>query len=145
MYDQSLHYQQQRQNAALEVMTSHFQMPPYLTPSDQAAVAVQAASAHYIPSQQDQSSYSTVPVSRSGLQPAFVPSSTEYQVVESDEAIQQHRAAQQREALEVGLRDFESQLRTIFEDIAASRLREASEKILALTRWLVTSVVGIGE
>lgn len=61
----------------------------------------------------------------------------------TEQAVQPSAADQ--EAIEEGLREYERQLRATFDAILAGRMTEAGEKILALSRWLTSSVVSLGK
>jgi len=49
-----------------------------------------------------------------------------------------------QEVLQQGLRDYRQQIKLTFDAIVAGRVTEASDKVLAATRWLVASVSALG-
>ncbi|KAJ4524141.1 hypothetical protein HRR83_002261 [Exophiala dermatitidis] len=122
LYD-NIPYQQRQ--TAIEVMASQFAVPQYMPSSGQAGAAVGSGSSPYLTSQAEQSPYAAVAQPETGESAGAAPS-----------------AAQT--ALDEGLREFYQQLRLTFEAIIAGRVTEASEKLLAMSRWLVGSITALG-
>ena len=135
MYEAIPQYQQ-RQSAAIEVMSSQMgAMPQYLpTPSSQ-----------YGASQPEQQAYPSA-VQPGTLQSQYGSQPVEYGMIEQTSVPQPPQAsAAEQEALEEGFRDYEQQLRATFEAIVAGRVTTAADKILVLSRWLTNSVMPLGK
>lgn len=135
MYEAMPQYQQ-RQSAAIEVMSSQMgAMPQYLpTPSSQ-----------YGASQPEQQTYPSA-VQPGTLQSQYGSQPIDYGMVEHSPVPQPPQAsAAEQEALEEGFREYEQQLRATFEAIVAGRMAEAADKILVLSRWLTNSVMPLGK
>lgn len=135
---------QQRQTA-IEVMASQFAVPQYMPPGEQTGVTLGSGSSHYLTSQAQQSSYTPAAVTRPPLPQTYGTASLDYSGLEQQ---QEHAEASSQAgtgtALEEGLREYHQQLRSIFDAIIAGRVTEASEKLLAVSRWLVGSVTALG-
>ncbi|KIW17211.1 hypothetical protein PV08_04402 [Exophiala spinifera] len=144
MYD-NISYQQRQ---ALEVMASQFAVPQYMPPSDQAALAgVGPSPSQYLTTQAEQSVYGNVPVTRAPVLPTYpsrqmdFPEATQHQQQPSESGAARDS---KQEALQEGLRDYRQQIRSVFDSIISGRVNEASEKVLAATRWLASSVDALG-
>lgn len=135
---------QQRQSAAIEVMASQLAVPPYLGQSEHGGVGVGSAPSHYMTSQGETGSFGSLAVTRPSLPQPYGATHAEYSSIEPTESEDATGHAGQ-EALDEGLRDYHQQLRSTFDLIIAGRVTEASEKLLTLSRWLVDSVVTLGE
>lgn len=145
MYENLPQYQQQRHSAAIEVMASQFGgggIPPYMQQSE-TNTPVQSSS-QYLSSQPEQQ-YGSMSYSRPQLQPPFTPASAEYSILEQPTSQRTQEETNARQATEEGRRQYEQQLRVIFDAITAGRVREASTKLLGVTEWLVGSVRALGE
>ncbi|KAK5945020.1 hypothetical protein PMZ80_002223 [Knufia obscura] len=144
MYENLPQYQQQRHSAAIEVMASQFGgggIPPYMQQSE-TNTPVQSSS-QYLSSQPEQQ-YGSMSYSRPQLQPPFTPASAEYSILEQPTSQRTQEETNARQATEEGRRQYEQQLRVIFDAITAGRVREASTKLLGVTEWLVGSVRALG-
>ncbi|EXJ71910.1 uncharacterized protein A1O5_04411 [Cladophialophora psammophila CBS 110553] len=134
---------QQRQTA-LEVMTSQFAMPQYMQQSEHAGATLSSGPAQYLTSQPEQSSYGHVAVTRPPIGQSYAAGHVDFPVMEQAEPEAPAVLSGVQAALEQGLRDYHQQLRATFDAIIAGRVTAASEKLLALSRWLVNSVTALG-
>ncbi|EXJ80492.1 hypothetical protein A1O1_08637 [Capronia coronata CBS 617.96] len=134
---------QQRQTA-IEVMASQFAVPQYMPSSEQ------TGSSHYLTSQAEASGYTPVAVTRPSLPQTYGTGAVDFSGLEQQQQQQQQDAAEAsgqavtQTALDESLREYQQQLRSIYDAIIAGRVTEASEKLLAVSRWLVSSVTTLG-
>jgi hypothetical protein len=96
-------------------------------------------------SQAEQSSYGHVAASRPSLPQSYATGPVDFPMVEHQEAEEPPGTSGVQEALDEGLRDYHQQLRTVFDAIVSGRVTTASEKLLAISRWLVNSVAALGK
>lgn len=143
MYDNIPYSQRQ----ALEVMASQFAVPQYMPQGDQAALAgVGPSSSQYLTTQAEQSIYGTVPTTRAPVPSTYPGGQVEFpQVPQRQRSESDAPRDSKHEVLQESLREYRQGVRSIFDLIIAGRVIEASEKILAATRWLVNSVDALGE
>ncbi|KIV91055.1 hypothetical protein PV10_05640 [Exophiala mesophila] len=134
---------QQRQSAAIEVMASQLAVPQYMGQGEQAGVGVGSSSSHYMTTQAETTSYGNIAASRAPLSEAYGGAQGSFGGVEHTE-VQSTGGQGGQEASEEGLREYRQQIRLIFDSIIAGRVTEASEKVVALSRWLVNSVTALG-
>lgn len=136
---------QDRQTTALEVMSGQFGgLPQYMTSTGAGGVDISQSPSQFLSTQPGQQSYGTV-TGRPPLQPPFAPSTSAYQVLESPAQVQSQEEADSQQAVEEGRRQYDVQLKASFEAISAGRISEASEKVLAVTEWLLGSVRALGK
>jgi len=145
MYDTMPPYQQSRQSAAIEVMSSQLgAMPQYMQPGDQSSIHMQSGASTYT-SQPEHHHYPSGSVGRPTIPSQYGGTAADYGMMEQSTPQQPAQpSAAEQEALEEGLREYEQQLAATFEAIMAGRVTEASEKIVPLSRWLTSSIVGLG-
>ncbi|KIW75625.1 hypothetical protein Z517_10367 [Fonsecaea pedrosoi CBS 271.37] len=134
---------QQRQTA-IEVMTSQFAIPQYMQQSEHAGATLGSGPAQYLTSQAEQSSFGHVAAPRPSMPQSYATGHVDFPVMEQQEADAPAVLSGVQTALEESLRDYHQQLRATFDAIIAGRVTAASEKLLALTRWLVSSVAALG-
>lgn len=142
MYESTPSYQQQRQSTAIEVMTGQFGGSGFQYDSS-GAVGVGPSHSQYLSSQPEQQPYSSMSYARPQLQPPFTPQ-TDYSMLEPSAAQQTPEEVTSRQASEEGKRQYEQQIRATFDAIIAGRVTEASEKLVAITDWLLGSVRALG-
>ena len=136
---------QQRQTA-IEVMASQFAVPPqYLPQGEHAGATLGPGPAQYMTSQPEQSSYGHVAVSRPSLPQSYGAGQVDFPMVERQEAEEPGGQSGVQEALDEGLRDYHHQVRAVFDAVITGRVTTASEKLLALSRWLVNSVTALSK
>ena len=144
MYEQ-VPTQQQRQSAAIEVMSSQLgALPSYVQQQDQQSLQLQSASSHYAVSQAEQAQFSSAGMPRASLQSQYSAGASDYEIPEQTQQQTAQQSAAEQQALREGVREYEQGMRATFEAILAGHVSEASEKILSLSRWLVSSVVPLG-
>lgn len=141
---------QQRQSAAIEVMSSQLgQIPQYMQQGEQAGLRMPSAATNYGSSQAEQTQHPATTVQRGALPSQYSQEAVDYGVVEERQSQQPTQppppSAAEQEALLQEFRQYELHLRTTFEDIIAGRVTDASEKIIGISRWLVGSVVPLGK
>ncbi|KAK5467995.1 hypothetical protein LTS15_000968 [Exophiala xenobiotica] len=134
---------QQRQTA-LEVMASQFAVPQYMPQGEHGGLGVGSSSSQYLTTQSEQSVYGGVPVTRGSLHQAYPGAQVDFPPVEPQPAQGAIEPDTNQEALQQGLRDYRQQIKLTFDAIVAGRVTEASDKVLAATRWLVASVSALG-
>lgn len=141
LYD-NIPYQQRQ--TALEVMASQFAVPQYMPQGEHAGLGVGSSSSQYLTTQPEQTVYGGVPVTRGPLHQAYPGGQVDFPGVEQQPAQGAIEPDTNQEALQQGLRDYKQQIKLTFDAIVAGRLTEASDKVLAATRWLVGSVSALG-
>ncbi|KIW71580.1 hypothetical protein PV04_03727 [Phialophora macrospora] len=134
----------QPSQTAIDVMASRFAVPQYMAPGEHPGATLGSAPAQYMTSQSDQSSYSHVAVSRPSMPQLYGASQVEYPLAEPRGVEEAAEPSRVQEALDEGLRDYHRQISTVFDAIIAGRVTTASEKLLAASRWLVSSVAALG-
>lgn len=141
VYDAVPHYQQ-RQSAAIEVLSDRFGDPSYLPSTAQGGMAPP----QYMTSQSEQVAFQQqlqrsrpVPVQRDPQHSGAVPIN-EQQYVEDTQP-----TTSTADTLEDEKRQYQQQLRMTFEAIRAGKVNEASEKLMQISNWLLSSVVALGE
>nr|KAK5433472.1 hypothetical protein LTR18_010715 [Exophiala xenobiotica] len=135
---------QQRQTA-LEVMASQFAVPQYIPQGEHGGLGVGSSSSQYLTTQSEQDVYGGVPATRGPLHPAYPGAQVDFPQVEPRPAQGTIEPDTNQEVLQQGLRDYRQQIKLTFDAIVAGRVTEASDKVLAATRWLVASVSALGE
>ena len=135
----------QQGQTAIEAMSSRFPVPQYMPEAEHAGATLASAGTQYMTSQAEQSGYGHVAVSRASLPQSYAPGAVDFPMAEQQEAEDSAAASGVQEALDEGLRDYRRQIRTIFSAIVAGRVTAASEKLLAVSRWLVNSVTALGK
>lgn len=140
VYDAVPHYQQ-RQSAAIEVLSDRFGDPSYLPSTAQGGMAPP----QYMTSQSEQVAFQQqlqrsrpVPVQRDPQHSGAVPIN-EQQYVEDTQP-----TTSTADTLEDEKRQYQQQLRMTFEAIRAGKVNEASEKLMQISNWLLSSVVALG-
>ncbi|KAJ9612509.1 hypothetical protein H2200_004106 [Cladophialophora chaetospira] len=135
----------QQGQTAIEVMASRFAVPQYMPQAEHAGATLGSAPAQYMTSQPEQSSFGHVAVSRPPMPQPYGATQVDFPMVEQQETEEPAGpSGGAQEALDEGLRDYQRQLRTVFDAIIAGRVTAASEKLLAVSRWLVSSATALG-
>lgn len=143
MYETMSQYQP-RQSTAIEVMSSQLgSVPQYLQHGEQVGMALPTPGSHFSTSQADQAMYPHAAMPRAQL-PSQYPPGQDYLLAESQPVQPPQPSAADQEALQEEVRQYEEQLRAIFDAIIAGRVSEAAEQILVISRWLVGAVVPLG-
>lgn len=135
---------QQRQTA-IEVMASQFAVPQYMQQGEHTGVGVGSGSTQYMTSQAEQGGYGHVSATRPSMPQPYGAVPGDFPVIEQQEAEEPAGQSGTQEALDEGLREYSQQLRSAFDAIVAGRVTVASEKVMALSRWLVSSVTALGK
>lgn len=136
----------QQGQTAIEVMANRFQVPQYLPQVEHAGATLGSAPAQYLTSQPEQSSFGHVAVTRPAMTQQYGAPQVDFPMVAQQEAEETAGpSGSAQEALDEGLRDYQRQLRTVIDAIIAGRVTTASEKLLAVSRWLVSSVTALGK
>lgn len=132
---------------AIEVMSTRFAVPQYMPQAEPAAATLSSGAAQYMTSQPEQSGYGQAAVSRPSLSQSYGAGPVEFPMVEQQEAEDPTATAASgaQEALDESFRDYRQQVRTVFDAILVGRVTTASEKLLAMSRWLVSSVAALGK
>jgi hypothetical protein len=135
----------QPSQTAIDVMASRFAVPQYMAPGEHPGATLGSAPAQYMTSQSEQSSYGHVAVSRPSMPQLYGAPPVEFPMAEPREVEEGAEAGRVQEALDEGLRNYRRQVSTVFDAIIAGRVTTASEKLLAASRWLVSSVAALGK
>jgi hypothetical protein len=130
---------------ALEVMSNRFAVPQYMPSGEHAGTGLGSSSTQYLTTQPEQGAYGQVAASRPPLSQTYGAGAVDFPMVESQEAEDPSAASGVQEALDEGLRDHRQQIRTVFDAIISGRVSIASEKLLVVSRWLVSSVTALGK
>lgn len=147
VYESMPHFQQ-RQAAAVEVLTNQFGMPQYLSPSEHQAPPMPMPQSQYIATQPEQAAFSQqIPTTRSGSSQQYMPAGAPFGTIESQEEQEQQAAAAaaaQQHTLNDGLRQYREHICESFDLIKSGRVNEAADVILEQSRWLLASVRALG-
>ena len=143
VYDPVPHFQQ-RQAAAVEVLTNQFGVPQYLPGSEHTTVAVPTPQSQYVTSQAEQAYAQPISTSRPSLPHGYATASTDYSSFDQQEVQDTQEAETVQPTLNESLRQCKDQLKIAFGCIRLGRVTEASAKVMDITRWLLTSVVMLG-
>lgn len=142
-------YPAHRQNAAIEVLSSQFGIPPYYVPESQGS-----GSSVVTPHQQNQSNYYTQASSPQRLpqsytssihdltqqqQPQQQPSSFESTAEDTE-----NNQPSQGGAFEEAYSQYQTALRGTFQNMRDGRLLEAGRSLLELSTWLLSNAVDLG-
>lgn len=146
MYDPAPHFQQ-RQAAAVEVLSTQFGVPQYHLPSNEhSTVGVPAPQSQYVTSQAEQQVYAQqIPASRSAIPQSYAPVPPEYPSFEQQEVQDTQEAEAAQNTLKDSVSQYQVQLKSAFGSIRAGRVTEASEKVMEITRWLLGAVAALGK
>lgn len=144
LYD-NIPYQQRQ--TAIEVMASQFAVPPYMPHGGHPGMGeVGSSSSQYMTTQPEQAVYGgTVPVTRAPLHQTYGGGQVDFPEVEQQATQPPMEPDINQEALNEGFRQYRQQIRSAFDSIVAGRVTEASERLLAASRWLVGSISALGE
>ncbi len=128
-------------------MASRFAVPQYMAQAEHGGATLGSAPAQYMTSQAEPSGFGHVAVSRPAMPQPYGAPQVDFPMVEQQETAEPAgpSGGGAQEALEAGLRDYQQQVRTVFDAIIAGRVTAASEKLLAVSRWLVSSVAALGK
>ncbi|KAI1617501.1 hypothetical protein EDD36DRAFT_3265 [Exophiala viscosa] len=135
----------QERQTAIEVMASQFAVPQYMPHGGHAGMGeVGSSSSQYMTSQPEQAVYGAVPVTRAPLHQTYAGGQVDFPEVEQQATQAPVEPDVNQEALDEGFRDYRQQIRSAFDFIVAGRVTEASERLLAASRWLASSITALG-
>lgn len=133
---------QQRQTAAIEVLTDRFGNPSYL-PSN---VQGNMTPSQYMTSQPEQVAFqSQLPQSRPTTGQTDPQHSSAMSVTEQHYPEDTQPTTSVPDTLEEDKQKYQQQLSMIFGAIRAGKVNEACEKLVQISHWLLSSVVALGE
>ena len=133
---------QQRQTAAIEVLTDRFGNPSYLPSTVQGGMGPP----QYMTSPPEQVSFQQhVPRSRSVTGQSDPQQSSVMSIHDHHYPEESQAATSAADALEEEKQKYQQQLRMTFEAIRVGKVSEASEKLTQISYWLLSSVVALGE
>lgn len=141
IYDSVPHYQQ-RQIAAIEVLADRFGDQSYLPSTVQAGIAPH----QFLTSQPEQGAFQ-----QHHQQPRPLPAQRDpphsVTTTMSEQQYSEDTPATTSavDNMEDEKRQYHQQLRLTFEAIRGGKVNEASEKLMQISRWLLSSVVTLGE
>lgn len=140
---ESIPQYQQRQSAAIEVLTDRFGNPSYLPSTGQGGMVP----SQYMTSQPDQGTFQQqlqqprmAAVQPEVQQPSAVTMSDQQYPEET-----QPTTSTAPDALQDEQRQYQEQLKMTFRAIKAGKVNEASEKLTELSRWLLSSAAALGK
>jgi hypothetical protein len=142
-YDPIPQYQQ-RQSAAIEVLSNQFGVPQYFA-SGEPASSVPTTHTPFVASQNEPTRYpSQTPVKRASIQQSY-DVEMDYSPMGPPNPQEQQQIVPTSDNMEEAFTRYQQQLKMAFETISAGRLAEAGEGIMNLTRWLLSNVAKLGE
>lgn len=130
---------------AIEVMSSRFAVPGYMPSGEHAGTALGSGPTQFMTSQPEPSAFGHAAVSRPAMPQTYGAGPVDFPMVEQQETEEPVNTSGVQEALDEALRDYHQQVRSVLDAIIAGRVTAASEKLLAVSRWLVTSVTALGK
>jgi hypothetical protein len=133
---------QQRQSTAIEVLADRFGDTSYLPSNVQGGMAP----SQYMTSQPEQVAFQPQ-LQQSRPVPAHPDTqhSGSMPMTEQQYAEEAQPTASAADILEDEKRQYQQQLRMTFQAIRAGKVNEASEKLMQISNWLLSSVVALGE
>lgn len=131
---------QQRQSAAIEVLSNQFDVAPYYNPGEATSASGPASmSQQYAPANFAQpGQYPSAPPGRSVAIQQYQPSMAEYGQTGNNEEDDPDAASDARHEW------YQNKLRAINQDVSNGKLREAAPLLLELSKWLLGDVQGLG-
>jgi hypothetical protein len=141
LYDSVPHYQQ-RQSAAIEVLADRFGDQSYLPSAVQGGMAPH----QYLTSQPEQGAFQPQLQQPRPLPAQRDPPHTGTTTMSEQRYSEDIQATTSAvDTMEDEKRQYQQQLRLTFEAIRGGKVNEASEKLMQISRWLLSSVVALGE
>jgi hypothetical protein len=142
-YDPVPQYQQ-RQAAAIEVLTNQFGVAQYYSLSEPAN-SISASQTPFLASQSESHRYvAQTPVRRPSMQPSY-DVEMDYSSMGPPQPQEQQQIVPPSDNMDEAYAGYQQQLKMAFSAISASRLAEAAEEIMNLSRWLLSNVAKLGE
>ena len=136
---------QQRQSAALEVLSTQFGVPQYFAPPDAASVGVPAVHSQYLTSQVEPTSYTQQsPIGRS-LAQTYPAAMADYNpMVAAQQEPEQQEQAPDPASYDDAYNQYQHALKQTFENTRAGRLVEAGQSLLEISEWLLGHAPELG-
>jgi hypothetical protein len=143
-YDPVPQYQQ-RQAAAIEVLSNQFGVAQYYSISEPAN-SISAGQTPFLASQSESHRYvAQTPVRRPSMQPPYDVEMDYSSMGPPQPQEQQQQIVPPSDNMDEAYAGYQQQLKMAFAAISASRLAEAAEEIMNLSRWLLSNVAKLGE
>jgi hypothetical protein len=143
-YDPGPQYQQ-RQAAAIEVLSNQFGVAQYYSLSEPAN-SISAGQTPFLASQSEPHRYAAqTPVRRPSMQPSYDVEMDYSSMGPPQPQEQQQQIVPPSDNMDEAYAGYQQQLKMAFAAISASRLAEAAEEIMNLSRWLLSNVAKLGE
>ena len=135
---------QQRQSAAIEVLSNQFGVPQYYATGEPASAGLPAVQTHFIASQPESAQYiQQTPPGRPAMPQSYNVEMTDYSPMQPAGQPQQEQVP--ADNMDEAYGRYQQQLKLTYEAISAGRLSEASEQILNISRWLLSNVARLGK
>ena len=144
---ESMPQYQQRQAAAVEVLTTQFGVPQYIPQGEQTANPMAMAQPPYLTTQAESGPYgASIPVTRP-LSQAYMGQGPPFGVVETHEdqgQVAAAAAAAQQQTITESIRQYREQALATLGLAKAGRLNDAADKLMDASRWLLSNVTNLG-
>ena len=142
-YDPVPQYQQ-RQAAAIEVLSNQFGVAQYYSISEPAN-SISAAQTPFLASQSESHRYAPqTPIRRPSMQPSY-DVEMDYSQIGPPQPQEHQQIVPPSDNMDEAYSGYQQQLKMAFTAISASRLAEAAEEVMNLSRWLLSNVAKLGE
>ncbi|KAL9112703.1 MAG: hypothetical protein Q9227_003006 [Pyrenula ochraceoflavens] len=136
---------QQRQPAAIDVLSNQFGVQPYFGQNEPTTAAMPAAHPSYITSQVDTTSYSQQsPGARQAVPQSYPVAMSDYDAGAATGSGEASETAGEPPSYDEAYQQFQLVLREAFEHISAGRLVKASDSVLKVSVWLLSHVADLG-
>lgn len=123
------------------IMTANqYSMVPYIASGEHGSVDVGQSPAQYMMVPSNQTVFETTPANRAQQSPNLTVAPASYQLLDQQEAQQPQHTDEGTTSDEQNMQEYERELRRVFDAILAGRVSEAAEKLLEVSRWLLSSV-----
>ena len=145
VYDTVPHYQQHQ---AAAVLSSQFAVPQFIPPTEHSPVGMPVPQRQYMVSQPEQVTFGhTLPSSRPPAHSqTYVAPAGQYASSEQQQQEQEaEEAAAHQQSLNATLRRCREHMQSTFALLQVGRVSDASQKIMELSRWLLSSVAALGK
>lgn len=142
-YDPVPQYQQ-RQAAAIEVLSNQFGVAQYYSLSEPAN-SISAGQTPFLASQSESHRFTPqAPIRRPSMPPSY-DVEMDYSQMGPPQPQEHQQIVPPSDNMDEAYTGYQQQLKMAFAAISASRLAEAAEEIMNLSRWLLSNVAKLGE
>lgn len=136
---------QQRQSAAIEVLSTQFGVPQYFAPSEAASAGVPAVHSQYLAPQVESASYTQQsPIGRSSAQSYPAAMADFNPMVAAQQETEQQNQVPDPASYDDAYNQYQHALKQTFENTRTGRLVEAGQSLLDISEWLLGHAVELG-